>query len=355
MVKINFIFEKNSKKLALINLNKEKIKRLQDLINDSNSVLITTHQNADGDAIGSSLAFALVLSKLGKNVNVITPDDYPQYLKWMKGTEMIHVFNQDEKLSRLIASRADLIFAIDYNDPKRLASASYLVKLPNIPKVLIDHHPNPKDFTDLSLVKTDLGSSAELIYYIIRDLKFTKYIDIDVTEAIFTGIMTDTGCFSYSCSYPEVYEVMAELMKYGINKDLIYSKIYNNFSENRMKLMGYCLNEKMVIVKPFHVAYISVTRDELKRFSHEIGDTEGFVNLPFTIKGIRLTALFVEKDDHVKISFRSKNNFSVNEFSSKHFMGGGHIHAAGAEWKLPMTDAIDRFIGLLSQYKNWLL
>jgi phosphoesterase RecJ-like protein len=179
-------------------------------------------------------------------------------------------------------------------------------------------------------------------------------MDFNVAEALFAGIMTDTGCFSFSCSYPEVYEVVGELMKYGINKDNIYSRIYDNYSENRLRLMGYCLNEKMVVLKEYNTAYITLTREELKRFNHEPGDTEGFVNLPFSINGIRLTALFIEKHDHVKISFRSRNNFSVNDLASTHFRGGGHLNAAGAEWDLPMDGTIKRFVSLLPQLEDLL-
>jgi len=333
-------------------LNKIQIKRLKDLIEGSQKILITTHHNADGDAIGSTLAFGLVLNKMGKSVDIVIPNDYPKFLKWMKGTEMIRVFKHNEKECRIIAEQAELILAVDYNDPKRLKNASWMLSLPGKPKVIIDHHPDPFDFADITITVTSLGSSAELLYYIFVDMGIKDYIDVNVAEALFSGIMTDTGCFSYSCSYPEVYKVVAELMKYGINKDAIYNRIYNNFSENRMRLMGYCLNEKMVLIKEYNTAYITLSREELKRFSHEPGDTEGFVNLPFSIEGILLSALFVEKQDHIKISFRSRNNFSVNDFASTHFRGGGHLNAAGAEWDLPMEETINRFVSLLPQYED---
>lgn len=334
------------------NLNKQVLERLHNLINSSNNILITTHSNADGDAIGSCLAFALILEKIGKKTDIITPDEYPKFLKWMEGNRMVHIFKGNEKYCRSLADGADLILAIDFNDPKRLKTASDILAMPNKPKVLIDHHPEPVNFADLTISETDLGSSAEIIYYIIKELNLTEHIDHGIAEALFTGIMTDTGCFSYSCSYPDVYYVVAELMKYGIEKDLIYSRIYDKYSENRLRLMGYCLYEKMTMIRPYNVAYISLTRDELKRFNHISGDTEGFVNLPFSIKGIKLTALFIEKEDHVKISFRSRNDFSVNELSSKYFRGGGHLNAAGGEWDLPLDNAINRFVKLLETYEE---
>jgi bifunctional oligoribonuclease and PAP phosphatase NrnA len=354
LAKIYFIFDLNFKGTKLKRLSKDDIIRLNNLIQNSTKILITTHHNSDGDAIGSSLAFGLVLRKMGKSVDIITPNEYPKFLKWMTGTEMIHIYKQEEKKCRIIADEADLIMAIDFNDPIRLKNASWILSLPDKPKVLIDHHPDPVGFADLTISKTDIGSSAELIYYIFRDLGLIEYVGLDVAEALFSGIMTDTGCFSFSCSYPEVFEVVADLMKYGINKDAIYARIYDNFSENRLRLMGYCLNEKMVVLKQYNTAYISLSHDELTQFDHDPGDTEGFVNLPFSIKGILLSAIFIEKQDHVKISFRSRNNFSVNEFASVHFRGGGHLNAAGGEWDLPMEETIKRFVSLLPQYEDTL-
>lgn len=333
-------------------LNRNKLLILDDYIRKSDNILITTHSNADGDAIGSCIAVALVLIKMGKKVDIITPDEYPHFLKWMEGDHLIRVFAREKKICNSLAGEADLILAIDYNDPKRLKNASYMLTLPGKPKVLIDHHPDPVDFADLTISEPSIGSSSELIYYIFRKLKLSDYLDKSIAEALFTGIMTDTGCFSYSCSYPEVYEVVADLMKYGLEKDRIYSRVYDNYSENRMRLMGYCLYEKMTVLKSYNTAYISLTKEELKRFSHESGDTEGFVNLPFSVKGIILTALFIEKSDHVKISFRSRNDFSVNDFSSKFFRGGGHLNAAGGEWDLPLEGAIDRFVRLLKDFQK---
>ena len=333
-------------------LNKADVKKFNDLLNKSNNILITTHLNADGDAIGSSLAFALVLRKTGKKVDIITPNDYPEFLKWMKGLEMISVYHNNKNECLTLAKNADLILAIDFNDPKRLKDASELLTISKVPKVLIDHHPFPVNFAELKFSETDLGSSAELVFYLLRDMGLSNLIDRDVAEALFTGIMTDTGCFNYSCSYPEVYEVVAFLIRMGINKDEIYKHIYDSYSENRTRLMGYCLNQRMIVLKKYHTAYIWLDSNDLKKFNHEPGDTEGFVNLPFSIQGIRFTALFIEQDDHIKISFRSRGNFSVNEFASKHFNGGGHLNAAGAEWGLPMDKTIKKFEASLPQYES---
>lgn len=333
-------------------INKEKINRFKNLLGKSDNILLATHVNADGDAIGTSLAMALLLKKLGKMVHLIVPNDFPSFLQWIPGQEMICVFyKQEEKVKNLVES-AELLICLDFNDPKRLAEAQKVVFSKKLPTVLIDHHPNPQPFSDIEFSETRFGSASELLYNVIQALGYDKLIDKQIAEALFTGIMTDTGNFSFACSYPEVWETVAKLLQYGVDKNEIFSKVYDNFSADRMRLMGFCLNEKMKIYPEFNTAVISLSKDELTRFNHKPGDTEGFVNLPFSIKGIKFTVLFLEKSDHVKISFRSRGNFSVNDFSLKNFRGGGHVNAAGGEWDKPLNKVIEKFEAILPLYKD---
>jgi len=336
----------------LKSLNKNDIARLKELLDKSENILITTHHNADGDAIGSTLGLALVLRKAGKKVNIVTPNEYPHFLKWMPGTDMISQFKGSEAEVKKMTEEAHLIFCVDYNDKSRLKYAASTIFSGNAPVVLIDHHPDPMKFADVIISETDIGSASELIYHVLAHLEILNLVDKDVATALYAGIMTDTGCFSFSCSYPGVFNVVSELMSYGIAKDQIHSLIYDNYSEARMRLMGYCLNEKMTIIPEYNTAYISLTEEEVKLFNHLPGDTEGFVNLPFSIKGIKLTAFFMEKKDHVKISFRSRGNFSVNDLAKTHFRGGGHVNAAGAEWDLPLENTLKRFLDALPQYAD---
>lgn len=331
-------------------LNTTDIEKLKKLIGTSDNILITTHHNADGDAIGSSLGLALTLKKAGKNVNIVTPNEYPHFLKWMPGTDMITVFRGREADVKKMVAEADLLFCVDYNDKSRLKYAADTIFGGKAAVVLIDHHPEPMSFADITISETDLGSASELIFHVINHLELEELVDKDIASALYAGIMTDTGCFSFSCSYPGVFEVVAQLIKYGIPKDEIHSRIYDNYSDARMRLMGYCLNEKMIILPEFNTAYISLKEEDLVRFSHKPGDTEGFVNLPFSIKGIKLTAFFMEKKDHVKISFRSRGDFSVTELAKTNFRGGGHMNAAGAEWDLPLENTIQRFLDILPNY-----
>ncbi len=336
--------------MKLIRYKESKI--LKEKIEKSRNILIATHVNSDGDAIGSTLAMAGVLEQLSKNVNVVTPNDFPEFLHWMKGAKDILVhYHRKKQVSRL-AANADLILCIDFSDSKRLQGAEEDILSAKGFKILIDHHPQPDGFTDLIISDTKLGSAAELIYYLLLDMGYRELITPPVAEALYAGIMTDTGNFSFASSYPDVWNVVSELLKTGIDKDRIFSDVYDNYSENRMKLMGYCLYEKLEVIPELNTALISLSREEMNKFGHKPGDTEGFVNLPFSIKGIKLTALILEKSDHVRISMRSRGDFSVKELSRNHFNGGGHKNAAGGELKMKVTDAVKTFKEVLSKYKE---
>ncbi len=325
---------------------------LKNRILSAKNVVIATHFNADGDAIGSTAALASVLKKKGKKVSSFTPNNYPGFLKWIPGSQDIMIYNYHENRIKDSVSKADIIVCVDFNDIDRLDKAADMISDSGKYIILLDHHPNPQKFYTVNATLTHLGSAAELIYLLIKELGWKNEIDTGIAEAIYTGIMTDTGNFSFSCSYPEVWENVAELLRYNIDRDAVSAKIYDNYSEDRMRLMGYCLKDKMQVVPEFNTAYISLSLEELNRYNHQKGDTEGFVNLPFSIKGIRFTALFIEKEDHVKISFRSRGNFPANLFSGKYFRGGGHLNAAGGEWDKPLEAAVERFLGLLNDYRK---
>ncbi|MFW5820456.1 MAG: DHH family phosphoesterase [Bacteroidota bacterium] len=325
---------------------------LREKLLESQNILILTHVNPDGDAIGSTLAMSEILKKLGKKSRVITPNDFPDFLHWMEGTENILVYFRKEKTVKKLAEKADLILCIDFSDSRRLEKAEDVIINSAAFKILIDHHPDPAGFTDMIISDTLLGSSAEIIYHLIKDMGFEHLIDKPVAENLYTGIMTDTGNFSFASSYSEIWCTVASLIKKGIDKDKIYSLVYDNYSEKRMRMMGYCLYENMDVYDDYHTAVIALSQEELERFDHKPGDTEGFVNLPFSIRGLKLSALFLEKNDHIRISLRSRGDFSVNELSRKHLNGGGHTNAAGGELKMPLKDAVEKFREILENYKE---
>lgn len=325
---------------------------LRKRIVNSERILITTHINPDGDAIGSSLALSRVLRNMNKEVVVFTPNKFPDFFLWMEGAEEILTFHADELRIKDFIINTDLLICLDFNDSRRLGNAEKAVLNSSAFKVLIDHHPQPGNFTDILISDPDLGSTAELLYYILNDLKLEKYMDLPVAEALYTGIMTDTGNFSFASSYPEVWNVVGNLIARGINKDLIYSRVYDTYTEQRMRFMGYCLYEKMKIFPELKLGAIGITLEEQKKFGHKPGDTEGFVNLPFSVQGVEITALFTEKADHVRLSLRSRGDFSVNELARKYFNGGGHVNAAGGELKMTVDEAINTLYSRLKELKE---
>lgn len=336
-------------------ISKYQTEQIASLLTDPSEIILVTHVNPDGDAIGTILGVYWLLVKKGHTVNMIVPNEIPFFLEWLPGCERILVAEKNLDRANNLIKSAQLLICLDFNASDRLGELEAEFLKARGTKVLIDHHPDPGGFADHVVSDTDIGSTAELVYNLIIKLDMGKLIDKTIAECLFTGIMTDTGCFSFSSSQPETYLVVADLLKRGIDKDRIYMLIYDNYSSDRMRLLGYSLNDKMVVLPEYRTAYISLTENELRRYNHVTGDTEGFVNYLFSIKGIKLTALFIEKEDHIKISFRSRGNFHINKFSEKHFNGGGHKNAAGGESYQSLKKTIDKFIDLLPAYSKELL
>lgn len=335
-------------------VDKNTAAKIRSWISDAERVAILTHTNPDGDAIGSSLALAQALNKAGKEARVVIPDGLPDFLRWLPGIELSTTFAYKKEKSLEIIEGADLVFCLDFNDPNRLNGVEEHLTASNARKVLIDHHQDPVDFTDISISETWRGSVGEMIYLFLRDIFPEDILDKDIATCLYVAIMTDTGNFNYASSYPEIFHIVGELMKYDLEKDRIYSNVYDAYSEDRMRLQGYVMQEKMVVHAKYHTAYISLTDEELKRYKHRKGDTEGFVNIPFAVKGIRFTALFVEKKDRIKVSFRSRGSFPVNKIAAEHYHGGGHINAAGGDSFLSMEDTLKKFESFLPEYARLL-
>ncbi|MFO7922263.1 MAG: bifunctional oligoribonuclease/PAP phosphatase NrnA [Bacteroidales bacterium] len=319
-------------------------------IDRAKSVAVISHVNPDGDAIGSSLALWNYLKKKGIDCHVIMPNEYPDFLKWLPGSNNILIFNKDRGTAESIILNADIIFFLDFNSPARAGKIEEFIKQSHALKILIDHHPNPSDFADIIYSDTLSSSTCELVFRFIELIGDLNLVDTDSATCLYTGIMSDTGSFSYNSSQPGTYIVLSELLKRGIDKDFIYSMVYDNFSQSRLRLLGYCLNKKMVVLPDYKTAYMSLTLDEKKQYNYIRGDSEGFVNYPLSIKGIGFAAFFMENNDHIKLSFRSKGKIDSNTFAAKYFDGGGHINASGGESKLSLNDTIAKFVSLLPGY-----
>ncbi|MBN2778906.1 MAG: bifunctional oligoribonuclease/PAP phosphatase NrnA [Bacteroidales bacterium] len=325
---------------------------LEEKIKASENIIIVPHYNPDGDAIGSALALCLVLKNAGKNAKVISPTQYPSFLFWMPGRNYLTVLGKKTDSNHNIFKDADLLIGVDFNALNRIKNVEDRFNDSTAFKVLIDHHPNPDNFTDLLFSETEYCSTAGLLYEIIENTYLKAFIDKDVATCLYVGIMTDTGSFSFNSSNPNTFRIVAELLKYGVEKDIVFDRVYNSFSEDRMRFMGHVMLNRMVLFPELKTGYIYITAEDRKVFKEKFGDTENFVNIPLSVKGIVFSAIFIERDNFVKISFRSKGDFSVNDFSSKHFNGGGHINAAGGESYKTLQETCKKFVSVLDEYAN---
>lgn len=339
----------------MIEIKKDIIEKLDDIFSSKCKISLIFHSNPDGDAVGSSLGLYLLLKKLGNEVNIISPDPYPEFLQWLPSNEHIIIFKNEKERAVKTILNSETIVCLDFNKLDRIKEIGDIIIESKAKTILIDHHLNPDDFPDIVVTETDISSTAELLYHTLILLGYRKYIDKDIATCLFAGIMTDTGAFSYGFKNPSTFEAAADMLSFGINKDEIYNKIYNNFTEDRTRLMGYCLNNKMEVLKEYSTAFISITQEEFRKFNYQTGDTEGFVNLPLSIKGINFSVLFTEQRDHIKMSFRSKGDFNTNSFAKKHFNGGGHKNASGGQlFNISMEETIEKFKSLLPEYSKTL-
>jgi len=323
---------------------------------DSKKIVVTSHFNPDGDAIGSALALYHYLKLKGHELAVMVPNPFPEFLAWMPGVEHILIYEQDKNECDSYLQEADIIFLLDYNAIHRTGPMQESIGAARGIKVLIDHHLEPEESNfDYIFSTVETSSTGELIYEFIEAFGDKSLINKDIATGIYVGIMTDTGSFSYSCNYEKTYHVVADLFKTGIDAGQIHRFVYDTFSESRLRLLGYCLGEKLVVLPEYATAYIALSQEELDRFDYQVGDTEGVVNYALSIKGIVLAAFMTEREDKIRLSFRSKGDFSVNELARKHFDGGGHRNAAGGDSYKSLDITIDEFRSLLSSYQDQLI
>jgi len=332
--------------------DKKTLDAIQALITPAARVVILPHHKPDGDAMGASLAMYNYLAGHAGPTTVISPGEYPGFLGWMKGCDQVlSTHHQAERCIRRL-EEADIVFCLDFNDPGRVEQLTPALVASKAKKVLIDHHLAPVPFCDFTLSVPEASSTCELVYAFIVQSGHRDRIDKDIAECLYAGIMTDTGSFRFSSMHAGAHRIVADLIDAGAVNYRIHERVFDNFSEERTRFVGYCIKEKLVVLREFNTAYISVTRDELQHYSHRAGDTEGIVNYGLGIRGIRMAAFFSEREDLVKISFRSKGEFSVKDVAARYFEGGGHKNAAGGRSRLNLADTIDRFISILPEYRD---
>ncbi len=321
-------------------IDEDLIQQAKHIINRAKTVAILSHQGPDGDALGSSLAMADFLLRQGKQVQVIYPDPFPEFLRFLPGSEKALIYSMQPKACEVFLKKADVICCLDFNQLKRMGQLGELVANAPAKRILMDHHPEPDTFADVQISYPQLSSTSEIVFrYICRSGYFDEMTK-ECAECVFTGMMTDTGAFTYNSNNAEMYFIISQLIQKGVDKDEIYNKVFNNWSADRMRLMGFVLNNRMKLFPQYHTAILSLSLEDLKDFKFQYGDTEGFVNLPLSISGIHFSVFIREDTDKVKMSFRSHGTFPANKVASDLFNGGGHLNAAGGEYYGKLEDAL---------------
>ena len=328
---------------------------MEQYIDNAHHIVIFTHMAPDGDAMGSSLALYHWLNDQSQitndqSVHVVVPNAFPAFFNWMPGADAIRIYEKDAEACNALIAAADLFICTDFNDPKRIGPMGEKMLANPCPKILIDHHLNPVDFADEVHSHPKACSSCEIVYKLLfakerinePEAQYTCAPSAQLTEAIatclYTGLMTDTGNFSFNSTNCELYEIIADLVRAGIKKDDIYNAVFNQYSADRVRLTGYALYKKMRIYPEYHLALITLSADELERYHYQVGDTEGLVNMPLQISDVYYSVFMREErakpgtpKNRIRLSFRSQGDRPVNIWAHEVFHGGGHANASGGE------------------------
>ncbi|WPO77261.1 bifunctional oligoribonuclease/PAP phosphatase NrnA [Flavobacterium sp. KACC 22761] len=328
----------------------QDIQAIQLLLAAPKKIAIIPHRGPDGDAMGSTLALYHFLIKNNHQATVIAPNDFPEFLAWLPGSETVKVFEKDTENCTKILEEAELIFTLDFNAFHRTGEMEHTLAKLTVPFVMIDHHQKPDDYATYMYSDTEFGSTCEMVYNFISFLNKKEDIDKTIATCIYTGILTDSGSFRFPGTTGNTHRIIAELIDLGVENTQIPVLLFDNSSYSRLQLLGRAL-QNMKVFEEHKTSYTSLTQDELDSFDYVKGDTEGIVNYGLSIKGIVFTAIFIENKDEkiIKISFRSQGGFDVNQFARDHFNGGGHSNAAGGKSELSMEKTLAKFEDLVSK------
>ncbi len=330
----------------------ENLHELRELLSRPKDIVITTHRNPDGDAIGSSLGLLHFLKKTGfHDVKIITPSEYPETFSWMPEADKMIIYDDEPEKAREAIEKAALIFCLDFNSLDRIDKVGELIQPLNTPVVMIDHHLFPEPFAKFVLSDTTVSSTCELVFEFIGLLGKKNELDKTIGECLYTGIVTDTGSFKYSTS-ARLFRIVAELLEVGVDDYLLQDLIFNSLSEKNLRLLGHCLNNRLEVLDEFKTGIITLTKEDYQTFDIQRGDTEGIVNFILKLKNVKMAAFIMEQPTIVKISLRSKGDFSVQEVAKKYFRGGGHKNAAGGASFQPLEVTVKKFKDLLPRYKS---
>ena len=323
--------------------------RFEELLSAPKKIALVCHVNPDGDAIGCLTAMSLFLKKKGHDVKMVAPNPFPDFLAWMPDASEVLLFDRHQTECQEAIATADCIMMLDFNSLARSGVLHNEIGKTRCPRVLIDHHRDP-DLSQFycSLSDTCVSSASELVAELILHYG-EEYLTESIATCLLVGIMTDTGAFSHSIYHTRTFELCGLLSGKSIPYNLIHQRVYDTFSESRLRLLGYSIS-KMEVLDDYAVAIISLSKEELERFNYQVGDTEGVVNFPLSINEIKMSVLVTERQDQIRLSFRSKGDFSVHELAHKHFKGGGHTNAAGGTMVSTLETAVEKLKSVLHEY-----
>ena len=334
-------------------MNSADVRALKALLSTPQKIAIIPHKNPDGDAIGAALGLHHYLTKNGHSSLVISPNDYPAFLKWMPGTEEVMIYEKSASTAKQFLETASIIFTVDFNELGRIGQMKEVLEAASAEFIMVDHHHSPADYANIMYSDPSMSSTCEMIYHMIDKLDGLNDISASIADCLYAGIVTDTGSFKYASTTSETHRVVASLIDKGARSAESHKEIFDTNTPSRLHLLGCALNN-MVILPEYNTTYITLSQEELDKHQFKKGDTEGFVNYGLTLAGIRMAVIFIENRDEsiIKISFRSQGNFSVNEFARSHFNGGGHTNAAGGKSDRSLEETVEYFRSLLDNYKN---
>ncbi|RXG15408.1 phosphoesterase RecJ-like protein [Leeuwenhoekiella aestuarii] len=334
-------------------MKESELALLKELLATPKKIVIIPHKNPDGDAMGSTLALYQYLIKIGHTANVVTPNDYPKFLKWLPFENTVIKYDLQNKKAVRHIKEAELIFTLDFNALSRVAEMEPALQKAKAQFIMIDHHQQPDDYAVVTYSDTSVCATCQMVYHTFEMLNATDLVDADMATCLYTGIMTDTGSFRFRSTTATTHRVIADLIEKGADNAFIHEKIYdaNNFS--RLQLLGTALTN-LHRLEEFKAAYITLSQEELDAHNYQKGDTEGFVNYGLSLEHTVLALIFIEnkKEGIIKISLRSKGDFSVNLMAREHFEGGGHNNAAGGKSDRSLEETVAYFISILPQYKD---
>lgn len=337
-------------------MEKVELQNLKLFLSTARNIVIVPHRNPDGDAMGSTLGLCKYLQKKGHTATVVSPNEYPDFLKWLPNSKNVLLFDKQNKQAKRAINSSDIIFLLDFNALHRVGNdmEQALEEYPN-DFVMIDHHQQPDNIARYLYSDTSICSTAQMVYHFLELLDDVPMIDADIATCLYTGIMTDTGSFRFRSTTSTTHRIIADLIEKGAENDKIHSQVYDANSYNRLLLLGQALTNLKALPE-YKTAYITLSEDEKNAYGYQKGDTEGVVNYALSLKGINFAAIFIEDKEQqiIKISFRSKGSFSVNQFARNYFEGGGHDNAAGGKSDKNLEETVAYFVSLLPEYKEQL-